>query len=139
MAREGKAGFNELLENVIIPETQQRQLATTFKTRPLPEKPVRVLSAEEKAAIEAAKAQARNERESNGYEPSMTMRFVDEPARYDYLFKAMYEKGAELVPEDKAFMAAFETTPQFQRNYKQRYDGLLEVVHSWQNPPAATA
>lgn len=139
MAREGKAGFNELLENVIIPETQQRQLATTFKTRPLPEKPVRVLSAEEKAAIEAAKAQARNERESNGYEPSMTMRFVDEPARYDYLFKAMYEKGAELVPEDKAFMAAFETTPQFQRNYKQRYDGLLEVMHSWQNPPAATA
>lgn len=137
--REGKAGIKQIVEAVILPETQQRQLATTFKTRPIPEKPSRALSAEEKAAIEAAKEQARNEQEPVRYEPSMTKRFADEPARYDYLFKAMYEKGAELVPEDKAFMAAFETTPQFQRNYKQRYDGLLELMHSWQNPPAATA
>ena len=137
--REGKAGIKQIVESIIIPETQQRQLATTFKTRPLPEKTSRALSAEEKAAIEAAKEQARNEQESSGYEPSMTKRFADEPARYDYLFKAMHEKGAELVPEDKAFMEAFEATPQFQRNFKQKYDGLLELMRFRQTQQAATA
>ena len=137
--REGKAGIKQIVESIIIPETQQRQLATTFKTRPLPEKTSRALSAEEKAAIEVAKEQARNEQESSGYEPSMTKRFADEPARYDYLFKAMHEKGAELVPEDKAFMEAFEATPQFQRNFKQKYDGLLELMRFRQTQQAATA
>lgn len=139
MAREGKSGINEMLENVIIPETQQRQLATTFKSRPLPEKPVRTLSSQEKAAIEAAKEQARREQEPNGYVPSITRRFADEPARYDYLFKAIYETGAELVPEDKAFMEAFEATPQFQRNFKPKYDGLLELIAFQQGNQAASA
>ena len=125
---EGKAGIKQITENIILPETQQRQLSTTFKTRPLPEKPVRPLSAEEKAAIEAAKAQARNEQVTTGYEPSMTMRFADEPARYDYLFKALYEKGAELVPEDKAFMAAFEQSEVYQRNWKDMYELKLEYL-----------
>ena len=86
------------------------------------------MSAEEKAAIEAAKAQARNEQVTTGYEPSMTMRFADEPARYDYLFKALYEKGAELVPEDKAFMAAFEQSEVYQRNWKDMYELKLEYL-----------
>ena len=56
------------------------------------------------------------------------MRFADEPARYDYLFKALYEKGAELVPEDKAFMAAFEQSEVYQRNWKDMYELKLEYL-----------
>ena len=85
-----------------------------------------------KAAIEAAKnagAQARAELDAPGYEPSLYRRFLDEPARYDYLFKARYEQGAELVPEDAAFMDYFENTPQFQRNFKPLYDSRLELLH----------
>lgn len=137
--REAKSGIREMVESVILPEVQQRQISTTFKARPIPERPETPMSPEDIAAIEAAKEQARKEIETGGYAPSLTQRFADEPARYDYLFKALYEQGAELVPEDAAFMEAFEATPQFQRNFKQKYDGLLELMAFRQGNQAASA
>ena len=129
-----KAGIRQMTETVILPEARQRQITGFQKAIPAPA-PMRkspALSATEKAAIEAAKAagaQARAELEAPTYEPSIFKRFPDEPARYDYLFTALHEQGAELVPEDAAFMEYFENTPQFQRNFKPLYDGKLELLH----------
>lgn len=129
-----KAGIRQMTETVILPEARQRQITGFQKAIPAPA-PMRkspALSATEKAAIEAAKAagaQARAELEAPSYEPSIFKRFPDEPARYDYLFTALHEQGAELVPEDAAFMEYFENTPQFQRNFKPLYDGKLELLH----------
>lgn len=89
------------------------------------------LSATEKAAIEAAKvagAQARAELDAPSYEPSIFRRFPDEPARYDYLFTALHKRGAELVPEDAAFMEYFENSQQFKNNFKALYDARLELL-----------
>ena len=129
-----KAGIRQMTETVILPEARQRQITSFHKAIPATE-PIRkspALSATEKAAIEAAKAagaQARAELDAPTYEPSIFKRFPDEPARYDYLFTALHERGAELVPEDAAFMEYFENTPQFQRNFKPLYDGKLELLH----------
>ena len=133
-----KAGIRQMTETVILPEARQRQITGFQKAIPAPA-PMRkspALSATEKAAIEAAKAagaQARAELEAPTYEPSIFKRFPDEPARYDYLFTALHEQGAELVPEDAAFMEYFENTPQFQRNFKPLYDGKLELLHRQSN------
>ena len=133
-----KAGIRQMTETVILPEARQRQITSFHKVIPATE-PIRkspALSATEKAAIEAAKAagaQARAELDAPTYEPSIFKRFPDEPARYDYLFTALHERGAELVPEDAAFMEYFENTPQFQRNFKPLYDGKLELLHRQSN------
>ena len=133
-----KAGIRQMTETVILPEARQRQITGFQKAIPAPA-PIRkspALSATEKAAIEAAKAagaQARAELDAPTYEPSIFKRFPDEPARYDYLFTALHERGAELVPEDAAFMEYFENTPQFQRNFKPLYDGKLELLHRQSN------
>lgn len=103
---------------------------------------VRQLTARERADIEAAKAagaQARAEMDAPAYEPSVYRRFLDEPARYKYLFEARYEQGCELVPEDAAFMASFEETPQFQRNFKPMYDNWLEMLARRNGQNVATA
>lgn len=129
-----KAGIRQMTETIILPEARQRQITGFQKAIPAPE-PVEktpALSATEKAAIEAAKtagAQARAELDAPGYEPSIFKRFPDEPARYDYLFTALHERGADLVPEDAAFMEYFENTPQFQRNFKKLYEDRLELLH----------
>ncbi|WP_302513810.1 Mu transposase C-terminal domain-containing protein, partial [uncultured Desulfovibrio sp.] len=133
-----KAGIRQMTETVILPEARQRQITSFHKAIPATE-PIRkspALSATEKAAIEAAKAagaQARAKLDAPTYEPSIFKRFPDEPARYDYLFTALHERGAELVPEDAAFMEYFENTPQFQRNFKPLYDGKLELLHRQSN------
>ena len=133
-----KAGIRQMTETVILPEARQRQITGFQKAIPAPA-PIRkspALSATEKAAIEAAKAagaQARAELDAPTYEPSIFKRFPDEPARYDYLFTALHERGAELVPEDAAFMEYFENTPQFQRNFKPLYDGKLELLYRQSN------
>ena len=133
-----KAGIRQMTETVILPEARQRQITSFHKAIPATE-PIRkspALSATEKAAIEAAKsagAQARAELDAPAYEPSIFRRFPDEPARYDYLFTALHERGAELVPEDAAFMEYFENTTQFQRNFKPLYDGKLELLHRQSN------
>ena len=124
----------------LLVEARQRQAIgeqlRSLPPAPQPEPKIRPLSATEKAAIEAAKsagAQARAELDAPGYEPSIFKRFPDEPARYDYLFTALHERGVELVPEDAAFMEYFENTPQFQRNFKPLYDGKLELLHRQSN------
>ena len=142
--REAKAGIRQMTETVILPEARQRQVTGFQKVIPAPE-PVRkisALSATEKAAIEAAKvagAQARAELDAPAYEPSIFKRFPDEPARYDYLFTALHERGAELVPEDAAFMEYFENTPQFQRNFKALYEDRLELLQFRKSQYIATA
>lgn len=131
--REAKAGIRQMTETIILPEARKRLVTGFQKVSPAPE-PVRkapTLSATEKAAIEAAKvagAQARAELDAPAYEPSIFKRFPDEPARYDYLFTALHERGAELVPEDAAFMEYFENTPQFQRNFKALYEDRQELL-----------
>ena len=132
--RGAKAGIRQMTETVFLPEARQRQITGFQKAIPAPE-PIRkspALSATEKAAIEAAKAagaQARAELDAPTYEPSIFKRFPDEPARYDYLFTALHERGAELVPEDAAFMAAFEESSVYQRNWKARYEMRLECLN----------
>lgn len=132
--RGAKAGIRQMTETILIPEARQRQISGFQKTisAPVPVKKIPALSAPEKAAIEAAKAagaQAREELDAPSYEPSIFKRFPDEPARYDYLFTALHERGAALVPEDAAFMDYFEKTPQFQRNFKRLYEDKLELLH----------
>ena len=90
-------------------------------------------------AAKAAGAQARAELDAPAYEPSIFRRFPDEPARYDYLFTALHERGAELVPEDAAFMEYFENTPQFQRYFKALYEDRLELLQFRKGQYIATA
>ena len=35
----------------------------------------------------------------------------------------------ELVPDDAAYMGVFEQSQMFQRNYKARFDAMLELYH----------
>lgn len=133
--REASADMKTITSDLLVEARQRQAIGEQLRSlppAPQPEPKTRPLSATEKAAIEAAKnagAQARAELDAPGYEPSLYRRFLDEPARYDYLFKARYEQGAELVPEDAAFMDYFENTPQFQRNFKPLYDSRLELLH----------
>ncbi|MDE5833365.1 MAG: Mu transposase C-terminal domain-containing protein [Desulfovibrio sp.] len=127
-ARAAKGGIRQIIDTVVIPEAPRLIDEKTYEAERIPAKPAKKLTSTEKAAIEAAKDLARNEKPEPDYVPSRTMRFPDEPARYEYLFKALYEKGVELAPEDVAFMENFEATPSFQRNYKPRYDSMLELI-----------
>ena len=124
------ANMRAMLTTVVLPETQQRQTALAGRVM-LPAASAHKspsLSSDQIAAIEAAKvkgAQARAELAAPTYTPSALMRFSDEAARYDYLFKAKHEMGAQIVPQDAAWMESFENTPAFQRNFKPRYDAML--------------
>lgn len=77
--------------------------------------------------IDAVKTQAMLDKEEPAYQPSMLRRWPDEPSRYAYLWEARFERGAELVLEDAAFMDAFEQTATYQRNFKALYDSKLEM------------
>lgn len=50
--------------------------------------------------------------------------FESEVARYDWAFKVKFEQRLRLSNEDEAFMAYFETTENYQTNYRGRYDDL---------------
>lgn len=127
-AREAKSGIKQFVEGIIVPEVRQSQQAIP-KTQPtvLTEKRPFSLSAKDKALIEAAKAQALLEEDEPNYQPSMLRRWPDEPARYAYLWEARFERDVELVPEDAAFMDAFEQSALFQSNFKSLYDTKLEL------------
>lgn len=126
LAKNANGGFRQILSGVIMPEISQRQNIQAIQAQPVLEEKSSQLSEADKLAIEAAKRLAREETDDNGYKPSLLMRWRDEPERYAYLFEFKYEKGIELVDEDKAFMEEFEATPQFQRNFKCKYDLLME-------------
>lgn len=123
-----------MAETIVLPEARQRQLAAVQHSlpAPAPAHKVAALSAADKAAIEAAKsagAQARAALDAPAYTPSGLKRFPDEAARYEYIFKAKYEQGVELVADDAAYMEVFEQSQMFQRNYKARFDAMLELYH----------
>ena len=128
------ADMRTMLEAVVLPEARQRQITAVQQAipAPVPERKIRALSTADKAAIEAAKsagAQARTALDAPTYTPSSLKRFPDEAARYEYIFKAKYEQGVELVPDDAAYMGVFEQSQMFQRNYKARFDAMLELYH----------
>lgn len=133
--REASADMKTITSDLLVEARQRQAIGEQLRSlppAPQPEPKIRPLSATEKAAIEAAKAagaQARAELDAPTYEPSIFKRFPDEPARYDYLFTALHERGAELVPEDAAFMAAFEESSVYQRNWKARYEMRLECLN----------
>ena len=47
--------------------------------------------------------------------------------RYEWAFRALHQSGARLSEEDVAFMRYFETTPEYKKNYRQRYEDLKEL------------
>lgn len=143
--KEASADMKTITSGLLLEARHRQSIGEQIRTLPPAPEPVRkapTLSATEKAAIEAAKtagAQARAELDAPAYEPSIFRRFPDEPARYDYLFTALHERGAELVPEDAAFMEYFENTPQFQRNFKALYEDRLELLQFRKGQYIATA
>lgn len=137
-AREAKSGIRQFVEGIIVPEARQsRQAIPKAQEHIRTEKKPTSLSTRDKALIEAAKAEARTEQDEPSYQPSMLRRWTDEPSRYAYLWEARFEQGAELVPEDAAFMEAFEQSSQYQNNYKSLYDTKLELRNFRRNQCAA--
>lgn len=126
--------MKHMLEHAVLPEVKRHQKSIENKKTnviPLPVQEVKV-SKEEIEAVEAAKAKARAEIDTqnsakNNYTPSVFKRFKDELEKYDYLFIAKYEKGAELVFQDEVWMQGFESTDNFKRNYARRYEQLLQL------------
>ena len=138
LERSSTALMRELLQATILPETQARLAALETETaeivpaEPKPQKVIRLsapkVTAEEEAALAAAKAQARAEMDAEpGYTPSDLKRWKESQARYAYLFGVKYEQRLELVPADAAWMEAYEETPEFERYLKNRYAALLEM------------
>ena len=138
LERSSTALMRELLQATILPETQARLAALETETaeivpaEPKPQKVIRLsapkVTAEEEAALAAAKAQARAEMDAEpGYTPSDLKRWKDSQARYAYLFGVKYEQRLELVPADAAWMEAYEETPEFERYLKNRYAALREM------------
>ena len=125
------SGFRGMLE-LVKAEMGEREDSKKLKERMSLKKPApkpKAVTAAEKSEIEDAKARARQEMvSSQGYEPSFTRRFRDEKERYEYLFALRYERKIELVPQDTAWMEAFEKTPTFIRNFKAQYDARLEII-----------
>ena len=125
------SGFRGMLE-LVKAEMGEREDSKKLKERMSLKKPApkpKAVTTAEKSEIEDAKARARQEMvSSQGYEPSFTRRFRDEKERYEYLFALRYERKIELVPQDTAWMEAFEKTPTFIRNFKAQYDARLEII-----------
>lgn len=127
-AREAKSGIRQFVDGIIVPEVRQSQQPIPKATEtPTAVEKVARLTPQDAALIEAAKAQALLEREEPLYQPSMLRRWPDEPSRYAYLWAIRFEQEVELVPEDAAFMDAFEQTSLYQNNYKTLYDTKLEL------------
>ncbi|MDE6734832.1 MAG: Mu transposase C-terminal domain-containing protein [Desulfovibrio sp.] len=127
-AREAKSGIRQFVEGIIVPEVRQSQQPIPKATEaPTTGEKVARLTSKDAALIEAAKAQALLEREEPLYQPSMLRRWPDEPSRYAYLWAIRFEQEVGLVPEDAAFMDAFEQTSLYQNNYKALYDTKLEL------------
>ncbi len=137
--RTATANLRGLLDDVVLPEMRKAQEQIQQKADvialPKPAEP-KPMTAEEIAEIEEKAARALKKlEEAPTYQPSNTMRFRDELARYQYLFTALHENRCTLTAEDAAWMARFEETPSYQRNFKRRFDALLEYY----TVPAAQA
>lgn len=53
--------------------------------------------------------------------------FRGEIERYDWCFRCVHEHGQALSEPDERFMAWYETEPEFQESYRQRYEDLMEL------------
>ncbi|WP_165064530.1 Mu transposase C-terminal domain-containing protein [Desulfovibrio sp. ZJ200] len=130
---QSEALMRGMLTATVMPEVRAHVAAIQNATPPEAPKRAKVIplttpTAEEKAAFEAAKAQARADMDAApGYTPSDLKRWKDSQERYAYLFKVKFEQGAELVPADAAWMEAYEQTPEYERYGKARYEGLKAV------------
>lgn len=131
--RDSSATMRGMLQAVVLPETRARLEALEAATPPAPKaatiiplKPT--VTPEEEAALEAAKAQAREVMQAApAYTPSDLKTWKDAPARYAYLFGVRFEQGLELVPADAAWMEAYEATPEYDRYLKRRYDAFKDM------------
>lgn len=130
---QSEALMRGMLAATVMPEVRAHIAAIQNATPPEAPKRAKVIplatpTAEEKAAFEAAKAQARADMDAApDYTPSDLKRWMDSQERYAYLFKVKFEQGAALVPADAAWMEAYERTPEYERYGKARYEGLKAV------------
>lgn len=130
---QSEALMRGMLAATVMPEVRAHIAAIQNATPPEAPKRAKVIplatpTAEEKAAFEAAKAQARADMDAApDYTPSDLKRWKDSQERYAYLFKVKFEQGAALVPADAAWMEAYERTPEYERYGKARYEGLKAV------------
>ena len=137
LEKSSSALMRGILQASVLPETQARIAALEAETvAMLPEKPKTAtiiplkptVTPEEEAALEEAKAQAREAmRAAPAYTPSDLLRWKDSQERYAYLFGVKFEQGLELVPADEAWTEAYEETPEFERYLKNRYAALREL------------
>ena len=131
--------MRQMLDAVVLPESAKMQ-AEMMQPAPknidsAPAQKIRktvALSSTEIENIEQAKALARadfdtNLHRKNDYTPAALMRFKDELEKYNYLFQALHEENAELVPQDAAWMENFECTAVYQKHYKGRYEDRLQL------------
>lgn len=131
--RESTATMRDMYNAYVLPEARARIAALEAAT-PAPEKPqdafatrhtAPLISAEEAAAVEQAKAKGREAMSAAPtYTPADLKRWKDEPEKYNYLFDVKWQQGVELVQADAAWMEAYEQTDEFNRYLKRRYDAL---------------
>lgn len=104
----------------------------------IPLKPT--VTPEEEAALETAKAQAREAMQAApAYTPSDLKTWRDSQERYAYLFGVRFEQGLELVQADAAWMEAYEGTPEYERYLKGRYDAFRELYDRQRGNAARSA
>lgn len=132
------AAFRGMLNAVILPETRARmealeQATPTPTASPVkPKVKARIMPQAEIDAIDAAAEKGRAVLEAvPTYTPSALKRFKDEAERYAYLFSVHFEQGISLLTEDNVWMQTHETTANFQRNFKARYDALRDLYEHW--------
>lgn len=126
------AGITKMLNADVLPEAQARVLSVTQlqpkpipATRPSEPKPP---TAEEEAAFAAQRdAAVAAMNAAPAYTPSALKRWKDSQERYAYLFNVKFEQSIELVPDDVAWMAAWEQTTEYLTYWKKYFDGLRQV------------
>ena len=126
------AGITKMLTADVLPEAQARVLSVTqLQPRPIPAarpsepKPP---TAEEEAAFAAQRdAAVAAMNAAPAYTPSALKRWKDSQERYAYLFNVKFEQSIELVPDDVAWMEAWEQTTEYQTYWKKYFDGLRQV------------
>lgn len=74
-----------------------------------------------------------------GYTPSDLKTWKDAPERYAYLFGIRFEQELELVPADAAWMESYESTPEYERYLKRRYDAFRELYDRQQGQAVQSA
>ncbi|MEE0406688.1 MAG: Mu transposase C-terminal domain-containing protein [Desulfovibrio sp.] len=126
------AGITKMLNADVLPEAQARVLSVTqLQPRPIPAarpsepKPP---TAEEEAAFAAQRdAAVAAMNAAPAYTPSALKRWKDSQERYAYLFNVKFEQSIELVPDDVAWMEAWEQTTEYLTYWKKYFDGLRQV------------